>query len=53
VYIFEFQFDTRIAARTSEQTLPAPPGRRKDDKDNNREDDDIHAGVGMKIKMNE
>jgi hypothetical protein len=27
------------------RTLPAPPGCTKDDKDDDTEDDDIHAGV--------
>jgi hypothetical protein len=53
VYIFEFQFDTRIAVGTSGRTLPAPPGCTKDDEDNDTDDDDIHEGVKTKIKMNE
>jgi hypothetical protein len=40
VYIFEFQFDTRITAETSGRTLPAPPGCTKDDEDNNSTEDD-------------
>ncbi len=50
MYIFEFQFDTRIAVGTSGRTLPAPPGRTKDSKDYDTEDDDIHADVEMKIE---